>query len=186
MVSFAIGFGSLGANFGGFIAAAATALIFFMAVRGSGFGGWRVPAIAGVTAAATAVMVLLDAAFVHTHAGHAITAGGARGYALLGHKLLILLGQIKSVLLLALLMITVVIALVLWMKKPGSFWERNWAGDRAWTAGLFAVAIGSVVGLVFNDTGITMMGMMVMVTIPVVVWHFTGAQVRSEVLRQEK
>jgi len=30
------------------------------------------------------------------------------------------------------------------------------------------------------------MGMMVMVTIPVVVWHFTGAQVRSEVLRQEK
>jgi magnesium-transporting ATPase (P-type) len=111
---------------------------------------------------------------VHTHAGHAIAAGSSKFYPLVGRKLLILFSQIKSVLFLALLMITVVLALALWMKKPAFFWSSRWASDRAWTAALFALTIGSVVALVFNDTGITMMGTMVMVTIPVATYHFVG------------
>jgi len=128
----------------------------------------------GGAAAATGFMVLLDSLFVHTHAGHAIAAGSSKFYPLLGRKLLILFSQIKSVLFLAILMITVVIALALWMKRPDSFWSRRWASDRAWTAALFSLAVGSVVALVFNDTGIAMMGSMVMITIPVATYHFTG------------
>jgi len=173
VVSLAMGFGTMGADFGGFVAAAATALVFFFALRGS-FGSWRVPAIVGGTAVATGAIVVLDALFVHTHAGHAIAAGSSKFYPLVGRKLLILFTQIKSVLFLALLMITVVVALALWMKKPDSFWSRRWSSDLAWTAALFSLAIGSVVALVFNDTGITMMGTMVMVTIPVATYHFTG------------
>ncbi|HEY5493070.1 MAG TPA: hypothetical protein VIK15_00625 [Candidatus Anoxymicrobiaceae bacterium] len=173
VISFALGFGTMGADFGGFIAAAATALVFFFALRGS-LGGWRVGAIVGGAAAATGFMVLLDSLFVHTHAGHAIAAGSSKFYPLLGRKLLILFSQIKSVLFLAILMITVVIALALWMKRPDSFWSRRWASDRAWTAALFSLAVGSVVALVFNDTGIAMMGSMVMITIPVATYHFTG------------
>lgn len=172
VISFALGFGTMGADFGGFIAAAATALVFFFSLRGA-LGGWRVPAIVGGAAAATGFMVLLDAVFVHTHAGHAVAAGGSKFYPLLGRKLLILFSQIKSVLFLAILMIAVVIALALWMKKPKSFWSGRWETDRAWTAALFSLAVGSVVALVFNDTGIAMMGSMVMITIPVATWHFT-------------
>jgi len=173
VVSVAMGFGTMGADFGGFVAAAATTLVFFFALRGS-FGRWRVPVIVGGTAVATGAIVVLDALFVHTHAGHAIAAGSSKFYPLVGRKLLILFSQIKSVLFLALLMITVVLALALWMKKPAFFWSSRWASDRAWTAALFALTIGSVVALVFNDTGITMMGTMVMVTIPVATYHFVG------------
>ena len=172
VVSFVLGFGTMGADFGGFVAAAATALVFFFALRGF-FGARRIGVVVGGTAVSTGFMVLLDSLFVHTHAGHAVAAGGSKFYALLGKKLLILFSQIKSVLFLAILMIVVVIALALWMKKPDSFWGGAWTRDRAWTAALFSLAVGSVVALVFNDTGIAMMGTMVMVTIPVATWHFT-------------
>jgi len=172
VVSFAIGFGALGANFGGFVAALATALIFFFATSRAGFKGWRVPAIAGVTLGATAVLVIVDDLFVHTHAGRAVAGGAASAVPMFGRKVLILLGQIKSVLFLALLMIAVVIALALWMKRPGSSWESRWRSEPAWTGALFAIAVGSVVALLFNDTGIAMMGAMVMITIPVVTYHF--------------
>jgi hypothetical protein len=172
-VSFAIGFGLLGANFGGFIAAAATTLVLYFALSEKGFSGWRVPAIAGITVAGTALMVLTDSLFVHAHAGHAVAAGRARFLPLVGHKMLILLGQIKSVLFLAILLIAAVIALVLWMRGPSLLWRESWRVSPEFTAALFAISIGSVVALLFNDTGLTMMGTMMLVTIPAVTFHFT-------------
>ena len=172
-IAFIVGFGSLGANFGAFIAAAATGVIFFFGTTEKGFRGWRVPAIVLGTAAATVAMVAIDGLFVHTHAGHALAAGSGQDISLVGRKLAILFGQIKSILFLAILMIVVVVAFALWMKRPGSMWRERWKTDTAWTAGLFAILLGSIVALVFNDTGIAMMGSMVMVTVPVLVYHFT-------------
>jgi hypothetical protein len=171
-MAFVMGFGALGGDFGGFIAAAATLLVFFFATSRGGFKSWRVPAIAGITIAATAVMVMTDALFVHTHAGHALAAGSSQFFPLVGRKALVLLSQINSVLFLAILMISVVLSLLLWMKKPDSWWKQRWEVDRTWTGALFALLIGSVVALVFNDTGIGMMGSIVMVTIPVAASHF--------------
>jgi membrane protease YdiL (CAAX protease family) len=102
-----------------------------------------------------------------------LAAGSGQDISLVGRKLAILFGQIKSILFLAILMIVVVVVFALWMKRPGSMWRERWKTDTAWTAGLFAILLGSIVALVFNDTGIAMMGSMVMVTVPVLVYHFT-------------
>ncbi|PKQ28634.1 MAG: hypothetical protein CVT63_01600 [Candidatus Anoxymicrobium japonicum] len=170
-VSFVVGNGRLGANLGGFIAAAATALIFFFAVSPSGFKGWRVPAVALGTLAATSTMVLVDALFIHTHAGHAIAGGTRRVFPMVNRKVFILFSQIDSVLYPALLLVVLMVALSLWMKRPSSIWQERWKSDTAWTGALFAIATGSVVALLFNDTGLAMMGTMVMITAPVAIYH---------------
>jgi hypothetical protein len=186
LVSFTIGFGGLGANFGGFVAAVATSLIFFFATSEAGFKRWRIPAIAAITLGATAMIVLIDDLFVHTHAGRAVAGGAGAAVPMFGRKILILIGQIKSVLFLALLMIALVIALALWMKRPATAWASRWKTDPAFTGALFAVATGSVVALLFNDTGIAMMGTMVLITIPTVTYHFVrGAPGASKDLRLE-
>jgi hypothetical protein len=176
VMAFAVGFGGLGGDFGGFIAATATVLVFFFATTRGGFRAWRIPAIIATIVIATAVIVGADALFVHTHAGHALAAGSGQFFSMIGRKALVLLTQIKSVLFLALLMIAAVMALALWMKRPSSIWRPYWEFDRTWAAALFSILIGSIVALLFNDTGIGMMGTMVMVTVPVTVYHFIHPQ----------
>lgn len=173
-LAFAAGFGLLGANFGAFVAAITVALIFYFATSTKGFAGWRVPAIAAAACIATAIMVVVDSLFIHTHAGHAVASGSESFVPMLGRKLLILLAQIKTVLFLAVLMIAVVIALALWMKGRSPLWRASWAEHPAFSAALFSISIGSIAALLFNDTGIAMMGAMVMVSVPAVVFHFSG------------
>ncbi|MHB8894190.1 MAG: hypothetical protein ACYC99_03310 [Candidatus Geothermincolia bacterium] len=174
VVTFAIGFGGLGGDFGGFVSMAVVTLVFFFATTKGGFRSWRVPAIVVVTLVATAVILGADALFVHTHAGHALAAGSGQLLPMIGRKTLVLLAQIKSVLFLALVMIAGVVAMALWMRRPGSLWSRRWEFDGPWTAALFSILIGSIVALLLNDTGIGMMGTMVMITVPVAFYHFAS------------
>ena len=180
VLALCLGFGFLGANFGAFLTTAAIALMFFFGTSRGGFRGWRIPAIVAGTAVATIAMVALDSAFVHTHAGRAVARGSDKFLPLVANKLLILFGQIKSVLFLAIVMIVVVVAVALWMKRPGSMWRAQWQDEPVWTAAFFSVLLGSLVALFFNDTGLTMMGAMVIVSIPVVFYHFAAPRAGIE------
>ncbi len=161
---FIIGYGGGGANVGGFIAALATSLTFFAATSSRRLGARTAGWIAAVTAAGTAGMILLDAAFSRTHAGRVASGGSASLLPLVQRKLGILAGQIGYLLLPALLLIAAAAAAVLWLRSPGSRWSRAWERDRSHMAAYYSLAVGSVVALVFNDTGIAMMGMIAVVS----------------------
>lgn len=171
VMAFFVGFGSLGANVGGFVAAAATGLIFYFAAAPGRFGVKRVALVAGATASGTLALLVLDSLLVRTHAGRVVTGDSGRALTMLGRKLAILLGQVGGVLGLAVVLITGVLVLALWMKRPGAPWEERWHRDRTVTAAIFSLAAGGIIALVFNDTGITMMGTMMVVTAPAAVYH---------------
>lgn len=163
-LSFLVGFGRGGANVGGFIAALATSLTFFAATSGKKLGARTAGWIAGATAAGTVAMMLLDAAVSQTHAGK-VAAGGSSSVAqLVQRKLAILAGQMSFLLLPAVLLIAASLAAVLWLRAPRSKWRPAWGRYPGRMAAFYSLAVGSVVALVFNDTGIAMMGMIAVVS----------------------
>ncbi len=172
VLAFFVGFGLLGGDFGGFVTTVVTCLVLFFATGGRRFDRRRMLVVVGGAIGAAAALVVADAVFVHTHTSQALSAGSQQVFGLVGRKAVILLAQIRSVLVLALVMVASVVAIVLWMRRPGSFWEARWRSDRAFTSSLFALLSGSIVALLLNDTGIGMMGTMVMVAIPVTGFHF--------------
>ncbi len=163
-VAFVVGFGALGANMGSFIVALAAALIFWFATSKRGISGWRAACIAAVTAATTAVMIVIDGTFVHTHAGKLVSEGPGRFAPLVQRKLMTTLGQIKFMLVPSLILIAAVFAIALWMKNPQSFWRRRWEEERLQTATLFSLVLGSLIVMVFEDTGVAMLGTMTLVS----------------------
>jgi|GEM_PF-786290 len=174
-LAFVIGFGKLGADAGGFVAALATALIFLFATSRRPFTGARALAVAGITAAGTAAMIVLDSAFVHSHTGKVLSGTAGSLTALVQRKLAIQFSQIGLVLLPAVLLIAVTVAAVLWMRKPGSFWRWRWEEERLQTATLFSLVVGSLVALVFNDTGLVMLGTMTTVSVLMMCYYLCTA-----------
>ena len=172
VLAFFVGFGLLGGDFGGFVTTAVTGLVLFFATAGGRFERRRMAAVVGGAIGAAAVLVMADALFLHTHTSQALSAGSQQVFGIIGRKAVILLAQIRSVLVFALVMVASVVAIVLWMRRPGSFWEARWRSDRAFTSSLFALLCGSIVALLLNDTGIGMMGTMLMVATPVTGFHF--------------
>jgi hypothetical protein len=164
-VSFVVGFGMLGANVGGFIAALATTLIFIGATTERGLTWARVVFITVATALGTGFMLLLDGLFVNTHAGRALSGGTGGVINIVQRKLFIQLGQIEFFLLPTLALIGGVVAVALWMKRPGSYWSKRWEEEKVQTAALFSLVTGSLVALVFNDTGPAMMGVMILISV---------------------
>jgi hypothetical protein len=175
-LSFAIGFGGLGANMGSFIAAFATTLTFLVATSKRGFTGWRTAAIALATAAGTACMILLDSAFVHTHAGKMVSGGAVRFLPLVQRKLVTQFGQINFFLFPAILLIALVVALALWLRRPESLWRRRWSEEKLQTATLFSLVIGSLVAMVFEDTGVAIMGVMTLVSFLVMAYYLSAGE----------
>ncbi len=169
---FAIGFGAMGANVGGFIAALATVLTFFVATSRRGFTAWRTAGMALATAAVTALMIFLDSLIVHTHAGKVVSGGGGKFLPLVQRKLMIQFGQISFYLFPAIILIAIVLALALWLRRPGSFWRRRWEEETLQTAVLFSLVIGSIVAMVFNDTGTAIMGVMTLVSFLALAYFF--------------
>ncbi len=164
VLSFVIGFGTLGANAGGFITAVATSLTFYVATSRKGFTVARVGAVAGAVAGATAALILVDSLFVRTHAGKVVTSGTGSFLPLVERKLAIQLGDISVFLVPALVLIAAVVAMALWLRRPGSFWTVRWKDEKVQTATLFSLVVGGLVALVFNDTGAAMLGVMAGIT----------------------
>jgi hypothetical protein len=169
--SFAVGFGALGANAGAFVTALAVTLTFFTATSQRGFTAWRTAGVVAATAAGTAFMVLLDSVFVHTHTGKVVSSPAGRVLTLLQRKLMIQFGQISFFLFPAIILIAVIVALAIWFRRPGSFWEKRWEVEKRLTATLYSLVVGSLVALVFNDTGISMLAVMTLVSVLAVAFY---------------
>jgi len=65
------------------------------------------------------------------------------------------------------------VALAIWFRRPDSFWEKRWESQRLQTATLFSLVVGSLVALVFNDTGIAMLAVMTLVSVLAMAFYLT-------------
>jgi hypothetical protein len=166
VVALVIGLGPLGANLGGFIIASGTFMLFGLGVTRRGLTRLRMfVAVPVVTAVGTLALVVEDALFFQTHASRSIRGGASSLVPIAGRKLAINVSQIRYLLIPALILIVAIIVVVLWMRRPGSIWETFWLTERARTAGLYALLIGAIFCLVFEDTGITMLGAIIIVSV---------------------
>lgn len=163
-VALIIGLGFLGANLGSFIAACATFIVFFMALSPRSFTWKRVLAVPVATAVGTAFVVLMDSLFFHAHTGKAVEGGIERFLPMLGRKVAIQLGQIRYLLVPSLVLIVAVVGMAIWLRHPRSVWAGEWERNRPRMAAFFSLLVGAVVALLFNDTGIAMLGSMALVT----------------------
>jgi hypothetical protein len=165
VVALMIGLGFFGANVGGFITAAATFFLFFLALSVRRFDWKRVLAVPAVTAAGTAFVVLMDSLFFHTHAGKAVSGGISRFLPMLGRKVAIQLGQIRFLLVPSLVLMIAVIGAAMWVRRPHSVWAGEWDGNRPLVAAFFSIMVGAIVALLFNDTGFAMLGSMALIAV---------------------
>ncbi|MBU4490810.1 MAG: hypothetical protein KKE79_09285 [Actinobacteria bacterium] len=174
-VSLVVGLGVLGANIGGFITALATVLLFLMATSQRGLTRWRIALVPLITAAGTALVILVDTLFFYTHAGRAVTAGAGGFLPMVERKVSIQIDEISFFLLPSLILLFTVVAAALWIRRPRSFWSGLWESDRPRAAALFALLFGGLVAVVFNDTGIAMLAAMMLVTTLALAYYVTSA-----------
>lgn len=166
LVALVIGLGALGADIGGFIAAVAAFLIFAFCVSNKGLTRSRLfAAVPLVTAAAVGLVIGIDSIFYRTHESSSVTGGASRIFPIIGRKLAILFYQVSYVLVPALALIVAVVAVALWMRRRDSFWTGLWVSDRFRMGALYALLVGGLVGLVFNDTGMTLLGIIVVISV---------------------
>jgi hypothetical protein len=179
VVALVIGLGLFGANIGGFITAAATFLIFWLALSARRFDWKRVLAVPVVTALGTALVVFMDTLFFHSHAGKAATGGISRFLPMLGRKVAIQLGQVRFLLVPSLVLIVLVVAAAIWVRRPHSIWSGEWERERPLMAALFSLLIGAVIALLFNDTGFVMLGAMAVIVVIAICYYIaTGELLR--------
>ncbi|MFH1151018.1 MAG: hypothetical protein V1748_11150 [Actinomycetota bacterium] len=171
-LTFVIGFGLLGANAGGVIVAVTTGLVFYFGSAGRRFTAWLDAGIAVAVAAVTVVMVAADALFVRTHAARAATGGAGRIAALMKQRLAIQLGQTTSTLPFAIVLIAAVLLLAVWMRGPGPFWRGLWERERTRTAAFYAILVGGLVAMLFEDTGTGMLAIMMLVSTLALVYYY--------------
>lgn len=164
-VALFVGLGALGANLGGFVTAAVTFLVFAFALSKRGLTRFKAfLAVPAAVVLGVGAVVAVDAAFFRTHASRSLDEGAGRLIPILGRKLAIHAGEIEYFLVPALLLIAAVLAAALWIRKPGSWWEERWHDDPERTAALYAILTGGLVGLVVNDTGITLLVAMALIS----------------------
>ncbi|MBU4174562.1 MAG: hypothetical protein KKB90_09560 [Actinobacteria bacterium] len=175
VVSLVVGLGVLGANIGGFITAIVTVLLFLMVTSKRGLTGWRIALVGLITAAGTALVILVDTLFFRTHAGRAIIAGSGGFLPMIERKVSIQIDEINFFLVPSLILLFTVVAAALWIRRPRSLGTELWKNDRPRSAALFALLFGGIIAVVFNDTGIAMLAAMMVVTTLALAYYVTSA-----------
>lgn len=170
-VALVTGFGSLGANLGAFVAAAATILVFLAAVSGVRLNWWRSAGIAVATAGATVIVVILDLLFFRSHEARAASGGISGFWPIFERRLAIHIGELKVFLVPALLLVAAVIAVALWMRRPDSLWAAGWEREKSMMAAFYSLLAGSLVAFFIEDTGIAMLGVMMLVSALLLCYH---------------
>jgi len=163
LVAIIIGIGRMGANLGGFIAASATFLIFTYANSRKEFNLKSIATIASFILIGTAFIVLLDFLFFHAHAGRLVQSGFSRFLPIVRGKVSIHIGEIGVFPIPSVLLIFSAIGLAFWLRKPSGF-PKNFFERYPLEAGAcFSTLVGGLFAFVFNDSGIAMLGIMVLV-----------------------
>lgn len=178
-LTFVVGFGLFGANAGGVIVALSTGLVFFYAAAGRRFTARLDAWIALLVVAGTGLMVAADALFVRTHAAKAASGGAGRFAALIRQRLAIQLGQTTSVLPFAIVLIAAAVLLVVWMRGSNPFWRGLWERERTRTAAFYSILVGGLAAMAFEDTGIAMLAIMVLVSVLAMIYYESDARTRS-------
>jgi hypothetical protein len=173
-VAIVVGLGVLGANLGGFITAITTVLVFFFAARPPGLTRRRIAFVPLLVIAGTVLLVVIDTLFLHTHAGRAVTAGSGSFFPMVERKIAIELEQISVFLVPTIILIAAVAVAALWMRRPRPFWKEFWSENRPRAAAFFSLLFGALVALVFNDTGITALGMMMLISVMSLCYYLTA------------
>ena len=176
VVALMIGLGLFGANIGGFITAAATFVLFSLALSARRFDWKRVLAVPAVTAVGTAFVVLMDSLFFRTHVGKAAGGGISRFLPMLGRKVAIQLGQVRFLLVPSLILIIAVVAAAIWVRRPHSIWAGEWERNRPLMAALFSILVGAIVALLFNDTGFAMLGAMALIAVISICYYIASGE----------
>ncbi|MDD5447722.1 MAG: hypothetical protein PHO53_00940 [Actinomycetota bacterium] len=163
-MSFVLGFGMFGANFGGFVTAIFTVLIFFF-VLSPEFLSWKKFVLAAIiTLVSGALMLTIDALLVRSHAGRGVSLGMERLIPIIQNKISIHLQEITKFLIPAVIFILAIIAFLFWIRRPGSFWMREWEQNKPRMAALYSTLLGSLLGFAINDSGITLMASMALIS----------------------
>jgi len=174
-VALVVGLGVLGANIGGFITATVTVLLFLMVTSKRGLTGWRIALVGLITAAGTALIILVDTLFFRTHAGRAIIAGSGGFLPMIERKVSIQIDEISFFLVPSLMLLFTVVAAALWIRRPRSLGTELQKNDRPRSAALFALLFGGLIAVLFNDTGIAMLAAMMVVTTLALAYYVTAA-----------
>jgi hypothetical protein len=158
-----VSLGALGANVGALIYGSVTFGVFLFALSKKGITWLRGLYVALATVGLLVVSELLDAVVFRTHASKSVKGGLTEMFRIIGQKLANHLAEIKFVLIPAIVMMIVVLIVVLLMRKKDGFAARMWSEERERSSALFACLVGAFVGLFFEDTGVTVMGAMVVI-----------------------
>ena len=163
-VALVLSLGALGANTGGLIVASATFGVFLFAISKRGLTRLRALLIAVGTCVAVGIVTGLDALVFNTHAGKAVKGGFSEIFPIIAQKLKNHFNEIKFALIPAIVMMIVVVVLILLVRRKEGLMPRAWAAEPERMSALYACLTGGFVALFFEDTGVTMMGAMVVIT----------------------
>lgn len=164
VLSFAIGLGALGANLGGFITALATALLFFLALSRQRITKWHALVVTLVTAAGAALMITVDWVLFQTHASQSLEGGLSGFVSILERKIDIQVAEVTYFLVPTVILIVAVVVLALAIRGRTPFPRMLWEKNRPQAAALFSLLVGGLVAMLFNDTGITILAAMMLVS----------------------
>jgi len=169
-----VALGALGANVGALIYGSATFGVFMFALSRKGVTWLRGLYVAIGTVALLVIFTLIDSVLFNTHASKSVKGGLTEMFRIIGQKLANHLAEIKFVLIPAIIMMIVVLIVLLLMRKKEGFAARMWSEERERSSALFACLIGAIVGLLFEDTGVTVMGAMVVICTSAVAYYSLG------------
>jgi predicted Zn-dependent protease len=65
------------------------------------------------------------------------------------------------------------------MRGSNPFWRGLWERERTRTAAFYAVLVGGLAAMAFEDTGIAMLAIMVLVSVLAVIYYESDARTRS-------
>ncbi len=173
VVCFAIGLGPFGANFGGFLTGVFV-FSFFLTGKPVMETKMRGASIAFLFCAGAAFLLLIDAFVFRTHAGKAVTGQFAGVLAILENKLTTQISQFSYFLLPSILLLSGIALLALWVKGGSDFPTFFWKKAAVHTFAFYSLLIGSLVGFVLNDTGTSLVGVMMLMNMAGLCYYFSS------------
>lgn len=177
VVCLAVGLGPFGANFGGFVTGI---FIFSFFLTGKPIMGAkrRTASIAFLLCAGSAFLLIIDALVFQTHVGRAATGQLGGILAVLENKLTIQISQFSYFLLPSILLLSGIALLALWVKGGSDFLSSFWRKATVHAFAFYTLLIGSLVGFALNDTGTSLVGVMMLLNAAGLCYYFSSYKCR--------